>query len=89
MTVASVVQYSSNVGVSFLSNAGKDGLQVAPHPRALLEANADPTRRPQGTHNTLTPHPAINLYICSSPTTTLKKHLDVTFTSLKYRHKSL
>ena len=59
MTVASVVQYSSNVGVSFLLNAGKDGLRVAPHPHALLEANAGPTRRPQGTHNTFNPplHP--------------------------------
>ena len=71
------------------SETGKDGFQVAPNPHALFEANAAQPRRPQGTHNTLTPHPAINLYNCSSPTTTLKKHLDVTFASLGYGHKSL
>ena len=61
---------------------------TAPNPHVLLEANAAQPRRPQGMHNTLTPHPAINLYIRSSPTTTSKKYLDVTFASLKYRRES-
>ena len=63
-------------------------MRAAPNAHALLEANAAQLRRPQGTHNTLTPYAAVNLYIGSSPTTASKKHLDVTFTFLKSRHKS-
>ena len=77
------VSLPQNVRVSLPSRAGKELLRIAPNPHALLEANSAQPRRPRGMHNTLAPHPAINLSICSSPTTASKKYLDVTFTSLK------
>ena len=62
--------------------------EAAPNPHALFEASAAQPRRPQGMRNTFMPHPAINLLICSSLTTTSKKYLDVAFTSMKCSHLS-
>ena len=82
-----VVPFPPSVRASFPSKAAGDasGLRAAPHPHALLEANA---AKPETTGYAQYPPPplmrysAINL-ICSSPTTASRKYLDVTFISLK------